>query len=102
MPPLVGDLAVAIGAIFKSDARDLIERVRTKSYGSPDEKRALYDELSRSTSVKIAEAMPFVFALDSELRVAVGDGVAGDFRIHEVHVQLHTRVATGKGAQHWW
>jgi twitching motility protein PilT len=63
---------VAIGTLFKSGSKDLLERIKTKNFGSPEERSQAYAQLAQSTDVKLVEAVQFLFTPDAELRKAVG------------------------------
>lgn len=72
----LGGAAVAIGTLFKSGSRDLVERIKTKNFSSPEERREAYEQLAASKDVKLQEAVQFLFTPDSDLRRAAGQCLA--------------------------
>jgi len=67
---------VALATMFKSGTRDLLQRLRTKAWESPDEKHALLAELEGSDGVKLPDAVSFLFSPDGEMRQAAGRRLA--------------------------
>ena len=63
---------MAIGTLFKSGSKDLLERIRTKNFGSAEERTEAYAQLARSTDAKLLDVVQFLFTPDAELRKAVG------------------------------
>lgn len=61
---------MAIALPFKSDTRDLLERIQTKAFDSPDEKKALCEQLATSPSLKTVDAVRLLFVQDSDFRRA--------------------------------
>ena len=67
---------MAIGTLFKSGSKDLLERIRTKNFSSAEERSEAYRQLAASSDVKLADAVQFLFTPDGELRKAVGQMLA--------------------------
>jgi twitching motility protein PilT len=62
---------VAIGTLFKSGSRDLLEQIRTKTFASAEERQMVYESLATSVDLKPAQVIEFLFSPDGELRRAV-------------------------------
>ena len=69
---LLGRETVAIGTLFKSGSKDLLERIRTKNFGSAEERTEAYAQLALSTDSKLTDVVQLLFTPDAELRRAVG------------------------------
>jgi twitching motility protein PilT len=63
---------VGVATLFKSEAKDLVERLQSRAFSTPDEKRALCEELAGSPQVKVVDAVRLLFHPDGDVRKAAG------------------------------
>ena len=61
-----------MATLFKSETKDLLERLQARRFGSPEEKRALLEELEASQAARTADVVRLLFAPDADLRKSAG------------------------------
>jgi twitching motility protein PilT len=65
-----------VATLFKSETKDLVERLLARRYDGPEERRLLIEELAASTSIKTIELVKCLFTPDAEVRKAAAQSLA--------------------------
>ncbi|MEM7245859.1 MAG: PilT/PilU family type 4a pilus ATPase [Acidobacteriota bacterium] len=62
---------MALGTLFKSGSKDLLEKIQRKDFSSAEEKELVYESLAHSSELRLVDVLPFLFSTEGELRRAV-------------------------------